>query len=136
MVFVDSEFIGNGLRRLLAIPGQHDYLLDAESMEPLNRLLRCRLRRIGHGDPADALAVERDEQDRPARLPVQLVGNRRAAFRDHLPVSYDDGTPVDFRFDSMPTLLDDVGRNRLRAIYVFRTSVCLDNRFRYRVGRH
>ena len=57
MVFVDSEFIGDGLRRLLAIPGQHDYLLDAERMEPLNRLLRCRLRRIGHGDPADALAV-------------------------------------------------------------------------------
>ena len=105
-------------------------------MEPLNRLLRCRLWRIGHGDPADALAIERDEQDRPARLPAQLVGDRRAAFRDHLTVPDNDGMPVDFRFDAMSPLLNDIGRNWFRAIRIFRASICLDNRFRYRVGRH
>ena len=36
----------------------------------------------------------------------------------------------------MPLLLDDVGRDRFRVIRVFCTPICLDNRFRYRVGRH
>ena len=136
MVFVDSELLGDGLRRLLAITGQHDNLFDAEPMQQGDCLLRRRLRHIGHCNPADALAVERDEQHRPARLPAQLVGNRRAASRNHLPVPDDDGMPVDFRFDAMSSLLDDIGGDRFRVIPVFLALVCRDNRFRYRMGRH
>ena len=36
----------------------------------------------------------------------------------------------------MPLLLDDIGRNRFRELRFFRVPICLDNRFRYRVGRH